>query len=138
VPGIHSILKTYWGFDQFRPLQQEIIEAVLNGHDTLGPAAYRRRQIALLPGAGPGAGRHLPGGIAADCMMKDQIENLRSKGIMALGIYSGMSRRQIAQTLKECGVWQLQVSCTCRRSGWKPALFLEFLPALQVSLIAVG
>ena len=42
MPAIHSILKSYWGFDKFRPLQQEIIEAVLNGHDTL----------ALLPTGG--------------------------------------------------------------------------------------
>jgi ATP-dependent DNA helicase RecQ len=136
VPGIHSILKNYWGFDQFRPLQQEIIEAVLNGHDTL----------ALLPtGGGKSLCYQVPA-LAQDgiclvvspliALMKDQIENLRNKGIMALGIYAGMSRRQIAQTLKNAAYGNYKF-LYLSPERLETALFLEFLPALQVNLIAV-
>lgn len=69
-------------------------------------------------------------------LMKDQIENLRSKGIMALGIYSGMSRRMMVQTLKNAmhGNYKfLYVS----PERLETSLFLEYLPALGVSLVAV-
>jgi ATP-dependent DNA helicase RecQ len=136
VPAIHDILKTYWGFDAFRTLQQEIIEAVLNGRDTL----------ALLPtGGGKSVCYQVPAlaqeGICLVvspliALMKDQIENLRSKGIMALGIYAGMSRRQIAQTLKNAayGTYKFLYLSPERL---ETNLFLEFLPALHVNLIAV-
>ena len=136
MPSIHEILKAHWGFDAFRPLQQDIIEAVLEKKDTL----------ALLPtGGGKSLCYQVPAlaqnGICIVvspliALMKDQIENLRRKGILALGIYSGLSRRQIVQTLKNAAYGDykfLYVSPERLETG----LFLEFLPALNINLIAV-
>lgn len=136
MPDIHAILKEYWGFDAFRPLQQEIIEAVMRGEDTL----------ALLPtGGGKSLCYQVPA-LAQEglclvispliALMKDQIEALRSKGVMALGIYSGMSRRQIAQTLKNAAYGESRF-LYLSPERLETSLFLEFLPALQLSLIAV-
>jgi ATP-dependent DNA helicase RecQ len=97
---IQSILKTYWGFSEFRPLQKEIIDSVLEGKDTL----------ALLPtGGGKSICFQVPA-LAQDgvclvispliALMKDQVENLKKKGILAAAIYSGMSRGLMIQTLK--------------------------------------
>ena len=102
-----DILKKYWGYDAFRPLQQEIIEAVLDKKDVL----------ALLPtGGGKSICYQVPAlaqeGICLVispliALMKDQVENLKKKGVAALAIYSGQSRRQIVQTLKNAGIWRL-------------------------------
>lgn len=69
-------------------------------------------------------------------LMKDQVEALRKKGILALAIYSGMSRRQIAQTLKNAAYGDYKFLYVSPER-LETALFLEFLPALQVNLIAV-
>src|SRR3954464_9462014 len=95
-----SILRAYWKFDAFRPLQKEIIGSVLAKKDTL----------ALLP---TGGGKSLCFQVPAMAMdglclvisplialMKDQVENLRRKGITAFAIYSGMSRKELINTLK--------------------------------------
>ena len=103
MPEIHSILKQYWGYDVFRPLQKEVIESILNKSDTL----------ALMP---TGGGKSLCYQVPAMCMdglclvisplialMKDQVENLRKKGITAFAIYSGMTRKEVINTLKVAG-----------------------------------
>lgn len=69
-------------------------------------------------------------------LMKDQVENLRKKGILALAIYSGMSRRQIAQTLKNAAYGDYKFLYVSPER-LETSLFLEFLPALQVNLVAV-
>ncbi|HVG16821.1 MAG TPA: DEAD/DEAH box helicase, partial [Chitinophagaceae bacterium] len=92
---IHEILDQYWGFKDFRPLQEDIINSVLKGKDTL----------ALLP---TGGGKSLTFQVPAlaqegiclvisplIALMKDQVENLKKKDILAAAIYSGMSQRQI-------------------------------------------
>lgn len=100
--NIHSILKQYWGFDSFRPLQEDIIHSVLAGNDTL----------ALLPtGGGKSICFQVPG-MAIDGMclvisplialMKDQVQNLNSKGIKATAIYSGLQSRTIDALLDNC------------------------------------
>jgi ATP-dependent DNA helicase RecQ len=136
MPDIHSILEEYWGYDSFRPLQQEIIESVAGGRDTL----------ALLPtGGGKSLCYQVPAlaqeGICLVispliALMKDQVENLKKRGIMATAIYSGMSNRLIAQTLKNVayGPYKLLYVSPERL---ETALFKEFLPALDLNLIAV-
>ncbi len=99
---IHQILKQYWGFEKFRPLQEEIIQSVLNGNDTL----------ALLPtGGGKSICFQVPA-LALDglclvvspliALMKDQVYNLNNKGIRATAIYSGLPAKVIDTLLDNC------------------------------------
>ena len=96
----HQILKQYWGYDQFRPLQEDIIHSVSAGKDTLG----------LMP---TGGGKSLTFQVPAMTMkglclvvtplialMKDQVDNLRQRGIRSLAVYSGMTRQEIITTLE--------------------------------------
>ncbi|RVT98026.1 RecQ family ATP-dependent DNA helicase [Mucilaginibacter limnophilus] len=99
---IHRILQHYWKHDTFRPLQEDIINSVLAGNDTL----------ALLPtGGGKSVCFQVPA-IAMEgicivispliALMKDQVENLREKGIEAVAIVSGMGKREIDIALDNC------------------------------------
>ena len=133
---IQEILKRYWGFDSFRPLQEDVIKSILSGHDTL----------ALMPtGGGKSLCYQIPA-LAKDglclvispliALMKDQVENLRRKNITAFAIYSGMSRKEVINTLKTT------TESNCRFLYVSPErletkLFKEYLPAINVSLIAV-
>jgi ATP-dependent DNA helicase RecQ len=99
---IQEILKHYWKHDSFRPLQEEIIQSVLLGRDTL----------ALLPtGGGKSICFQVPAlakeGICIVvspliALMKDQVENLKAKGIAAVSIVSGMSKREVDIALDNC------------------------------------
>ena len=131
-----DILKKYWGFDAFRPLQEDIINSVLEGKDTL----------ALLPtGGGKSICFQVPA-IAKEglclvispliALMKDQVETLKKKGIPALSIYSGMSFFEVKRTLENAvhGNFKfLYVS----PERLETDLFLEFLPGMDINLIAV-
>src|SRR6185436_2105887 len=97
-----QLLTRYWGFTNFRPMQEEIINSVLSGNDTL----------ALLPtGGGKSVCFQIPAlakeGICIVvspliALMKDQVENLKKKGIKAMSIISGMSSREIDIALDNC------------------------------------
>ena len=94
----HQILRQYWGHDSFRPLQEDIINAVLEGKDAL----------ALLPtGGGKSICFQVPAmmqdGVCLVispliALMKDQVENLLKKGIAAAAVYSGMSFSEVKKT----------------------------------------
>ena len=131
-----DILKQYWGYDTFRPLQDEIIESVGSGKDTLG----------LMPtGGGKSITFQVPAmaheGICLVvtpliALMKDQVENLKKKGIKAAAIYTGMTSREISITYDNCifgGYKFLYLSP--ERVGTKT--FLERLPNLNVCMIAI-
>jgi ATP-dependent DNA helicase RecQ len=97
-----ALLRQHWGHQQFRPGQQEIIEAVLQGHDAL----------ALLPtGGGKSICFQVPAlarpGICVVvspliALMRDQVENLRQRGLKAEAVYAGMSHQEIDQALDNC------------------------------------
>lgn len=97
-----EILKQYWNYDNFRGIQEEIIESIGNGHDTLG----------LMPtGGGKSITFQVPAlakeGICIVitpliALMKDQVRNLRDRGIKATAVYSGMSREEIIIALENC------------------------------------
>lgn len=96
--GPLEILRRYWGYDSFRPLQEELIESVLQGNDTLG----------LMPtGGGKSITFQVPGLVLGGLtivvtplvsLMKDQVDNLRNHGIQAVYLHSGMtaSERRVA------------------------------------------
>lgn len=99
---IHEILKHYWNHQHFRPLQEEIITAVLEGKDALAllPTGGGKSVCFQVPAmATPGICLVVSPLIA---LMKDQVENLQSKGINAMSIVSGMSRREIDIALDNC------------------------------------
>ena len=131
-----SILKQYWGYDSFRPLQEEIIQSVMEKRDTL----------ALLPtGGGKSICYQVPAlaqeGICLIispliALMKDQVENLKKRGVSALSIYSGQSRRQIVQTLKNAAYGDYKLLYVSPER-LETDLFKEYLPALGINLIAV-
>jgi ATP-dependent DNA helicase RecQ len=132
----HEILKKYYGYDNFRPLQEEIINSILQKKDTL----------ALLPtGGGKSICFQVPAfmndGLCLVvspliALIKDQVENLKKKGIGALAIYSGMSFADVRQTLQNAAFGHYKfLYVSPERLETK--LFLEYLPALKPSLIAV-
>lgn len=99
---IHQVLKKYWNYDNFRPLQEDIILSVLNGRDTL----------ALMPtGGGKSICFQVPALVREGicivvspliALMKDQVEQLSRKGIPAVSIVSGMSKREVDILLDNC------------------------------------
>jgi len=99
---IHETLQKYWRYSVFRPLQEEIIQSVIEGNDAL----------ALLPtGGGKSICFQVPAMVMPGicivvtpliALMKDQVENLKARGIKALSIFSGMSKREVDIALDNC------------------------------------
>lgn len=97
-----DILRRYWGYDSFRGIQQQIIESIAGGKDTLGlmPTGGGKSISFQVPAmAMPGICIVITPLIA---LMKDQVAHLRDKGIKAAAVYSGMSRGDIIATLENC------------------------------------
>ncbi len=134
--SIHTILKNYWGYDNFRPLQEDIIRSVLNGHDTL----------ALLPtGSGKSVCYQVPAlempGICLVvspliALMKDQVGQLQHKGITSLAIHTGMSYKEVMKTMEMANNSRLKLLYVSPER-LQTKLFREFLPSLPISLLAI-
>ena len=131
-----DILKQYWGYDQFRPLQGDIIQSIAAGNDTLG----------LMP---TGGGKSLTFQVPAMAMegvcivvtplialMKDQVENLKKRNIPAAAIYSGMSKEEILLTLENC-VFEAYKFLYVSPERLATQIFLEKIRQTKVCLIAV-
>ena len=129
-------LKTYFGYDDFRPLQEEIVQSVLDGHDTL----------ALMP---TGGGKSLCFQVPTLAMeglclvitplialMKDQVENLRRRDIRAAAIYTGMSYEQQKAALDNC-MWGPYRFLYVSPERLESEEFRERLARLPICLIAV-
>lgn len=131
-----SILKRYWGYDDFRGIQRSIIESIGAGHDTLG----------LMP---TGGGKSITFQVPALAMegvclvvsplialMKDQVQRLRQQGITAAAIYTGLTRAEVLTTLENCifdGIKFLYVSPERLRSE----LFINKLKKIKVCFVAI-
>ncbi len=97
-----KILKHYWGYDDFRGIQRDIIESIGEGRDTLGlmPTGGGKSITFQVPAlAGEGLCLVVTPLIA---LMKDQVANLRSRGIKATAIYSGMKNNEVITALENC------------------------------------
>ena len=132
----HEALKTYCGYDDFRPLQADIVQSVLEGHDTL----------ALMP---TGGGKSLCFQVPTMAMnglclvitplialMKDQVENLRQRDIRAAAIYTGMSYEQQKTALDNC-MWGPYHFLYVSPERLESEEFRERLSRLPICLIAV-
>ena len=129
-------LKEYWGYDSFRPKQEEIVEAALEGRDVL----------AILPtGGGKSVCFQVPGmmreGIAIVvtpliALMKDQVQNLTDRGIRALCINAGMGRREVDNALNNALYGDFKfLYVSPERLGTR--LFQSYVQEMKVSYIVV-
>lgn len=135
-PDIHGILRDNWGYDSFRPAQESIIRAVLSGRDTIG----------LLP---TGGGKSLTFQIPALAiegltivisplisLMKDQVDNLRARGIMAVYLHSGLTYRENRLAIDRCRLGKAKILYLSPEKLSSPT-FVDILRLLPVSLIVV-
>ena len=136
MPDYLKILKQYWGYEHFRGIQEDIIRSIGEGRDTLG----------LMPtGGGKSITFQVPA-LAQDglclvitpliALMKDQVRNLRERGIKATAVYSGMTRKEILIALENCifGNYKF-LYISPERLGTE--IFQIKLRSMQVSLITV-
>lgn len=131
-----NILKQYWGYNDFRSIQLDIIKSIGEGRDTLGlmPTGGGKSITFQVPAlAQEGTCLVITPLIA---LMKDQVQNLRKKGIKAAAIYTGLSRNEIIKTLENCifgGVKLLYISPERLSSP----IFQTKLRHIKVSFITV-
>jgi ATP-dependent DNA helicase RecQ len=131
-----DILKKYWGYDDFRPMQEDIICSVGNGHDTLG----------LLPtGGGKSITFQVPAmakeGICLVvtpliALMKDQVENLKQRGIKAYAIHSGLTYDEILTAFDNCIYGDIKF-LYLSPERLSTELFLQKLQHLKVNILAI-
>ena len=131
-----EVLKEYWGYDGFRPMQEEIITAALEGKDVL----------AIMPtGGGKSICFQVPGlmrdGITLVvtpliALMKDQVQNLSDRGVRALAIHAGMSRHEVDLALNNAAYGDYKfLYLSPERLGTQ--LFRSYIDVLDVSFIVV-
>ncbi len=131
-----TLLKRYWGYDTFRPGQAEIIASILEGKDTL----------AILPtGGGKSICYQVPALMQPGlflvispliALMRDQVENLRKRGITAYAIHTGMSRADVINILTVAAESNCKLLYVSPERLTTP-LFQEYLPSLDIRGIAV-
>lgn len=131
-----EILKKYWKYDGFRPMQEEIIQSVLDGYDTL----------ALLPtGGGKSICFQVPAmSLEGICivvspliaLMRDQVDQLKARGIQAAAIYSGMQKREIDITLDNC-IYGKTKFLYVSPERLKTELFIARAGSMKVSMLAI-
>ena len=131
-----GILKTYWGYDDFRGIQRDIIESIGRGQDTLGlmPTGGGKSITFQVPTlAGEGLCIVVTPLIA---LMKDQVANLRSRGIKALAIHAGMKTGEVVTALENCifGDYKF-LYISPERIGSE--LFLKKIRRVNVQLITI-
>lgn len=136
MPTPVDILKAFWGHDQFRPLQAEIVQSVLDGHDTL----------ALLPtGGGKSICFQVPalvkGGLCLVvspliALMKDQVLNLTKRGIPATAIFTGMGSGEIDAVLEACAAGKYRFLYVSPERLQTKVLQAR-IPRLGISLLAI-
>lgn len=131
-----EVLKEYWGYDGFRPMQEEIITAALEGKDVL----------AIMPtGGGKSICFQVPG-LMSDgitlvvtpliALMKDQVQNLNDRGVRALAIHAGMSRHEVDLALNNAAYGDYKfLYLSPERLGTQ--LFRSYIDVLDVSFIVV-
>lgn len=131
-----DILSEYWGYSSFRPMQEQIVRSALDGKDVL----------AILPtGGGKSVCFQVPGlmtdGIALVitpliALMKDQVQNLRNRGVKALAIYAGMNKREVDLALNNATYGDVKfLYLSPERLG--TFLFQSYLPQMKISYIVV-
>ncbi|MBQ2526596.1 MAG: RecQ family ATP-dependent DNA helicase [Bacteroidales bacterium] len=131
-----EILNEYWGYNSFRPMQKEIIDAALEGRDVL----------AILPtGGGKSVCFQVPAlmqdGLALVitpliALMKDQVQNLKDRGIRAIAIHAGMGRHEVDLALNNAAYGDYKfLYISPERLG--TFLFQSYLPVLNISYIVV-
>lgn len=131
-----DILKKYWGYDSFRPMQAEIVRSVLDGHDTIG----------LLP---TGGGKSITFQVPALLMpgitivitplvslMKDQVDNLKRRNIPAACLYMGMTKHQADYAFERCLQGRVKLLYVAPERLDRDS-FISQLARWQVSLIVV-
>lgn len=133
---IYGILRDHWGYDSFRPAQEEIIRSVLSGRDTIG----------LLPtGGGKSITFQIPA-LAIDgltivvspliSLMKDQVDNLREKGIAATYLHSALTQRETRLAIDRCRLGKAKILyLSPEKLGSRS--FIDILRRLPVALIVV-
>lgn len=133
---IHNVLRQYWGYAEFRPMQEEIIRSVMAGRDTL----------ALLPTGGGKSLTYQVPTLAREglcivvtpliALMKDQVDNLRKRGVQAVAIHSGLSPAEIDRLLDNCVYGTVKfLYIAPERIGTE--LFLMRVAKMNLQLIAV-
>ena len=132
-----QVLQEFWGYESFRPLQEQIINSVLEGNDTL----------ALMPtGGGKSICFQVPQlmkeGLALVisplvALMKDQVQNLADRGIKAISIHSGMSRREVDMALNNAAYDEQVKFLYVSPERLATNLFSSYLNVLPISTIVV-
>lgn len=131
-----DVLRRYWGYSSFRPAQRQIIDSVLNANDTIG----------LLP---TGGGKSLTFQVPAMLLdgltlvvtplislMKDQVDNLKQRGIRALCLYTGMTRAQHEYTRELCRQGKVKLLYVAPERASSPE-FVAFMHQCRLSLLVV-